>query len=263
MNPGNFYVKVGDFDYNSGQWDEAGNGISSPFAYYQVNTAVSNVDYLHNGNPGNGNYPFRTPGLATEVTADVPLPGYFAGGDYDVGNFNGGDWGNYTRGYPAGKYFVYGRLAGGNGPLTAYLDKVTSGLGTQTQTTQRLGTWRANTGGWQSWAWVALTDSGLAAPVVVTLGGTNTLRVTSGGNINANYFMLVPAQTITISAGKSGNNIHISFPTQLGANYRVFYNTTVSGGTWSLLTTVGGDGTVKTVSDPATAAVRFYKVTSP
>ena len=258
MDPNNFYVKMEDFDYSSGQFDTVNNGIGAPFAYYQNTLAVSNVDYYHTTG---GNYPFRSPGLATEVTADVPLPGYSAGGDYDVGNFNTGDWGNYTRNYPAGKYFVYGRFAGFS--LRAYLDKVTSGLGTQTQTTTRLGTWSANPNGWQTWAWVPLTDAGLAAPFVVTLGGTSTLRVTSGGNINANYLMLVPAQSIMISAGKSGKNISISFPTLVGGNYRVFYNTTVSGGTWSLLTTVGGDGTVKTVTDPATAAVRFYKVTSP
>ena len=265
MDPANFYVKIEDFDYASGQWDEAGNGISNPFAYYQVNTAVSNVDYRH---PGTGGaHPFRggdgtaTGGLATEVTSDVPLPGYFAGSDYDVGNFDSGDWGNYTRNYPAGKYYVYGRLAGFNS--LAYLDKVVSGVGTTTQTTQRLGTWSANPNGWQTWLWAPLMDPGLAAPVIVTLGGTNTLRVTSGGNVNANYFMLVPLQSINISAAKSANNIVVSFPTQPGLTYRVFSRAGLTSGNWALVGTVPGDGTVKSVSDPATAGPRFYKVTSP
>ena len=261
VNPGNFYVKATDFDYNSGQWDVVANGIGGPAYYYQVNTAVSNVDYLHNGNAGNGNYPFRTPGLAQEITADVALPGYFAGGDYDVGNFNSGDWGNYTRDYPTGKFLVYGRFAGFS--LTAYLDQVTSGVGTQTQTTRRLGTWKANPNGWQTWAWVPLTDPGLAAPVVLTLGGTNTLRLTSGGNINANYFMLVPAGGINIKALKSGNNVVVSFPTQAGVVYHVYYTTSLSAVNWQVLATVSGDGTVKSVNDPATSGPRFYKVSSP
>ncbi len=258
MRTDNFYVKLEDFDFNGGQWDMAGNGLN-PLGYYQVNTAISNIDFSHPG--GGGNYPFRAPGLATELTADVPLPGYFVGGDYDVGNFDTGDWGNYTRNYPAGKYLVYGRLAGYS--LTAYLDKVSSGVGTTNQTTQRLGTWQANPNGWQNWAWVPLTDPGLAAPVIVTLGGTNTLRVTSGGNVNANYFMLVAVQGIEISAAKSGTDIVISFPTQVGANYRVFYSTSLTSGDWTLLATVPGDGTVKSVSDPTTGNARFYKVASP
>jgi hypothetical protein len=256
----NFYVKAHDFDYNSGEWDTAGNGLVA-YTYLGNSLAVSNVDF--SSPPSGGQYPYRFPGLATEITADAPLPGYFTGGDYDVGYFNTGDWANFTRDYPAGKYFAYGRAAGGNGNLTAYLDQVTSGFGTTTQTTRRLGTWRANTGGWQSWAWVPLTDAGLTSPVIINVGGTNTLRVTSGGSINFNYFMLVPVQGITISAARSGNNIVVSFPTQAGMNYRVFYRPAVSSGNWTFLSTVGGDGTVKSVSDPATASARFYKVTSP
>ncbi len=49
-----------------------------------------------------------------------------------------GQWANYTRNYPAGKYFVYGRLAGYSGNVT--LSLVTSGAGTTTQTLQTLGT---------------------------------------------------------------------------------------------------------------------------
>jgi hypothetical protein len=258
MRTDNFYVKVEDFDYSGGQWDTTGNGLV-PDSYYQVNTAISNIDYFHPG--GGGAHPYRDPGLATEKTSDVPLPGYFAGSDYDVGNFDAGDWGNYTRNYPAGKYMVYGRLAGYS--LTAYLDKVTSGGGTTNQTTQRLGTWQANPNGWQSWAWVPLTDPGLLAPVIVILGGTNTLRVTSGGNVNANYFMLVPAQGIAVSAAKSGSNVVISFPTQAGASYRVFYKTSLTSGNWTLLASVPGDGTVKSASDPVSGSPRYYKVTSP
>ena len=274
MSTANFYVKICDFDYNGGAYDTNGNGLS-PNAYIGDGLPndigaggpgpgpILSSDYFHATN-GGGAFPYRGPNsLATEVTADIPLPGFFTGFDYDVGYFNTGDFGNYTRNYPAGEYLVYGRLAGGNGNLTAYLDQVTGGLGTTTQTTQRLGTWRANTGGWQNWAWVPLTDAGLVSPVIVTLGGVSTLRVTSGGNINANYFMLVSATGFHISAALSGGNVNISFPTQAGASYRVFYNSTLTGGTWSLLATVPGNGSVQTVSDPNTSGQRFYRVTSP
>ena len=110
-----------------------------------------------------------------------------------------------------------------------------------------------------------LTDNGLVAPVVVKLGGTNTLRIsTTTGDCYPNYFMLVPASAISLSAAKSGNNINISFPTVAGSNYRVFYRTDLTTGNWTLLNTVLGDGTVKSVTDSSSGGnQRFYKVTSP
>ena len=180
---------------------------------------------------------------------------------YDIGNFGSGQWANYTRNYPAGKYLVYGRIAGGSGVATAYLDKVTGGSGTTSQALQRLGTWSAVPGGWQSWVWAPLQNNG--APAVVDVGGTHTLRVTSGNNINANYFMLVAAQPIYVSATASGNNIVISFPTQAGKSYQVFSEPSLTSGVWTPVGTVGGDGTIKSVSAPKTASQQFYQVTSP
>jgi hypothetical protein len=107
-----------------------------------------------------------------------------------------------------------------------------------------------------------LTDDGLAAPVVVKLGGVGTLRLSSG-TFNPNYFMFVPAGGISLKASRSGSNTLVSFPTQPGVVYRVFYRTDLKTGSWSLLTTVLGDGTTKSASDPANAAQRFYKVVSP
>ena len=258
MSTANFYVKMEDYDYydgtTAGLWDTVNNGLL-PNGYIGYN-ALSNVDYSHAS--GGGTYAYRPPGMATEVTSDVPLPGYSAGADYDVGNFGNGDWMNFTRNYPAGKYYVFGRLAG-YGMNTA-LSQVTSGQGTTNQTLTKLGAWIANPGGWQVWNWVPLQNNG--APVVVTLGGVSTLRVTSAGNCNANYFMLVAVRGINLSAAKSGNNAVVSFPTTAGTSYSVYVTTSLTG-SWSRLTTVAGDGSVKSVSDPITGGTRFYKVTSP
>jgi hypothetical protein len=260
MSTGNFYVKIQDFDYNGGEWDTTGNGLT-PNGYIGQNSSITNIDYYHS-ETGGGNFPYRGPNaLATEVTSDTPLPGFSAGSDYDVGYFNGGDFGNYTRNYPAGKYLAYGRLAGGNGVATAYLDKVIAGLGTTNQTLKRLGTWSATPGGWQSWVWVPLVNNGL--PVVIDVAGTNTLRVTSGNNVNANYFMLVSVQPINVSAKPAGSNVVISFPTQVGKNYRVFSRASLTTGNWTQVTAIGGDGTVKSVSQPAISGQQFYQVVSP
>jgi len=221
--------------------------------------AVTNIDYSHLAT--SGNYPYRGVGLAGETTSDVALPGFATGYDYDIGYFNSGDWANYTRNYPAGKYYIYGRLAGYSGSVT--LSLVTAGWGTTSQTLQTLGTCPTSTAnqGWQNWNWCPLQNNGL--PVIVSLGGTNTLRVTSGGNVNANYLMLVPLQGISLSATRSGANVVVSFPTQPGVTCRVYSSTSLTSGAWTLLSTVAGDGTVKSVSDPATSAQRYYRVISP
>ena len=76
--------------------------------------------------------------------------------------------------------------------------------------------------------------------------------------------MLVQASGISLSAARAGGNVVISFPTQAGSSYRAFYRTNLMTGNWTLLNTVLGDGTVKSVNDPIGASnQRFYKVTSP
>ncbi len=262
--PGNFYVKMEDWDFNGGLYDTSGNGLV-PSAYAgdalpgDTVGGVTNIDYA--GGDATAS-PYRGPnGLHQEATSDVPLPGYSASDDYDIGNFDSGQWANYTRNYPAGKYYVYGRLAGYSGNVSLAL--VTAGVGTTNQTLQTLGTipTSAANQGWQTWNWCLLQKNG--APVVMALGGVSTLRVTSGGNVNANYLMLVPAQGISISATASGGNTVISFSTAAGLSYRVLYTSSLSSPNWVVLATVPGDGTVKSVSDPATGSQRFYKVVSP
>jgi hypothetical protein len=75
--------------------------------------------------------------------------------------------------------------------------------------------------------------------------------------------MLVPATGIALQAARSGNNATLSFPSQTGVNYRVFYRTNLTSGNWALLTSVVGNGTLKSVSTPSTGTPRFYKVTAP
>ena len=144
------------------------------------------------------------------------------------------------------------------------LDEVVNGVGTTNQTTRTLGQWGAVGKDNQTHAWVPLTDAGLVAPIRVSLRGLGTLRLsTSTGNCHPSYLMFVPATGIPVSAVKSDANVQVSFPTQTGVVYRVFYQTGLTSGTWSLLTTVLGDGSVKTVSEPATSLQRYYKVVAP
>jgi hypothetical protein len=266
----NYMFEAEDFDYDGGLYVSASDWQPDAYASF---VSFTNIDFQHtyvSGEPTDGSeYQYRINGIPQQLLAALgALSDYqrtifvsnFAS-DYYLYWFGGPDWANYTRVYPTGNFYVYARSAGA-GANSMYLDQVVSGAGTTNQVTKRLGQFGAVNNA--TFAWVPLTDDGLVAPVVVKLGGANTLRIsTTTGNCYPNYFMLVSASGITLSAARAGNNASISFPTQVGDTYRVFYRADLTTGNWILLTTVLGDGTRKSVSDPLTGSQRFYKVTSP
>jgi len=267
----NYMVEAEDFDYSGGQYVSAADYYPDVYGKLNLNVgSVADVDFQHtsvSGEPTDGSeYNYRSNGIPQQVAQDYLRQIYidnFAS-DYQLYWFGGGDWANYTRAYPTGSFFAYARSSG-LGSYTMTLSRVVSGAGTTNQATTPIGQWSATGDNINTFGWVPLTDAGLVAPVIVKLGGVSTLQVsTPTGNCYPDYFMLVPASGINPSAAKSGNNINISFPTQAGGNYRVFYRTNLTAGNWILLTSVPGDGTVKTVTDPGSAGnQRFYKVTSP
>jgi hypothetical protein len=261
----NYMVEAEDFDYDGGQYVAPW----FPDAYLGLG-ATTNIDFQHI-TEGGEQFPYlRTAGIPESLVQNYAIEARqkfidVGESDYELDWFGASDWANYTRAYPAGNFYAYVRSSGGLGSsYSIYLDQVISGAGTTNQVTKRLGTWGAVGGGRQTYAWVPLTDDGLVAPIVVKLSGVSTLRVsTTTGLCYPNYFMLVSASGITLSAARSGSNVNISFPTQAGVAYRVFYRNDLNAGSWTVLTTVLGDGTVKSVSDPSTAAKRFYKVVAP
>src|SRR5207247_7210229 len=141
----------------------------------------------------------------------------FAGtNDYNIGFFGTGEWGNYTRHYPAGSYNVWGRFACGDAnQSSAFLSIVTSGWGTTTQTTNFLGTFSVPTTSWSSFGWIPLRDSNGNLQTVTFDGATNTLKLTRNptppnADVNVNFLMLVPAKgPVTISASLVGTNLNI------------------------------------------------------
>ena len=258
----NYMVEAEDFDYGGGLF--VTNWI--PDAYEDAlgpYPAVTNIDFQHITLSGEV-FAYRTGGIPQDKLGlnDYLRMNFVGAIDYVLVFFAGTDWANYTRLYPPGSYYVYIRTSG-SGPFSMYLDQVVSGAGTTNQLTRRLGRFGGVGKNYNTYAWVPLTDDGLAAPAVVTLNGTATLRLTTAGNCNPNFFMFVPAGGIKLSVNKSGPNTVVAFPTQAGVYYRVFYRTNLSAGNWTLLTTVIGNGAIKSVADPATGAGRFYRVTAP
>lgn len=184
-----------DFDYTNG------NFINNPQTNkYAGLNATYGID-VRNTNFAGGGSAYRPSGLNTEVNGDRPRLAYSTGlQDYDVGWNNGGagNWGNYTRTFPAGTYNIYMRGANPNGfsSDSASMSLVTSGRGTPSQITTNLGTFSVpTTGNWQAYTWIPLLDA-TGNPVRFTGGSTETLRVsTDNGSYNANFYMLMPADT--------------------------------------------------------------------
>ncbi len=265
FNPANFTWEAEDYDFDGGQ--HVDNPVLTSLWVangYYGQIGVPDVDF--HDLAANGDHIFRPSDVfATPIATDVPRQKYLdaqaadaAIRDYKIGWFDGGEWANHTRVYPKGTFNVYARLAGGNpGTVTLTLAKVSSGQGTTTQTTTNLGTFSFVGRGWQTFDWVPLMNTGKVA--TVTLDGLATLRITTGGGIDPNFLMLVPAAiSASLTIQKSGANVSVSFPTVNGSSYALKYKSALGDASWQTLSTVAGDGSVKTVSDPAGQPQRFY-----
>jgi hypothetical protein len=275
----NLMIEALDFNFNGGQFIDnplpTAGILTATNSYYDggittENYAVTNIDAFgsYDGPLGQelDNYRPLDTLVGQEITSDF-LRNKFntvngLAQDYDMGYWNAGFWENYTRTIPASSYNVYARLAGGNGPFSGTtLSLVTSSSTTSNQTTQVLGSFAdPNAAGWATWHWVPMLNTH-GALATVNLGGVQTLRLTSGNNLNAHFFMLVPVGPPILTASVNRPQIQVSFVSEPGHNYTVLYNTTLTGGTWqTLVSGIVGDGTVKTATDTITGATRFYKV---
>lgn len=223
------------------------------------------------GNAHPGTYVYRpSDNVATEVTLDAARQKYLNAQlntpdpnihDYSVYFWTNTGWINWTRTFPTGSYFIYGRLAGGNGPFNLQCSQVTSGFGTMSQTTSYLGTFRGTGTSFATYQWVPMINTNNSQPVAISFSGLTTLQMTADGNEDANFFLLVPnILPVSISASISGPNILLSFPTQNGFTYSVYFKNNITDATWNFLTSVPGDGTVKTVSDASNLTKRFYRL---
>jgi hypothetical protein len=273
FNQNNLMIEGVDWDFNGGQFID--NPVpTAPVNYaansyfnggiYGTNASVFNIDYTgtYDGEVLGG-YRNNDNGFQCELCGDFVRQKFIDNGsrNYDLGYYNGGEWANYSRTFPANKYTVYGRLAGGAGPFNnTTLKLVTAGRGTTTQTTQLLGSFAdANAAGWQTWHWVPMRDTN-GNLATISLGGVQTLKATSGNNLNVNFFMFVP-QFPQITASISNSTIQLQFLTLLTHNYTVLSNNTLVGGSWQPLSApISGDGTVQTVTDTVAGPKRFYRL---
>jgi hypothetical protein len=273
FNSTNYTFEAEDYDYNGGKFfDNPQHGAYSDLA------GIDGIDY-HSVNPGQGNDAYRPnpPGLETENCTDQPRLAFSPGlQDYDVGFSSTGNWGNYTRTFPAGNYNIYLRGSDGAGSTSdsASLSVVTSGQTTTNQTIAKAGVFSVPaTGDWQTYTWVPLEGSGGSLVQMTNNGSVKTLRVTvDNGSYNANFYLLVPVYTpppataLAVSAGGENSSVSLSFLTQAGYNYQVEYTTNLTDAVWIPLgIPIPGDGTIHSAAEEmgATAGAgtsRFYRV---
>lgn len=205
------------YTWEAEDWDYTSNGVSGLFIDnpqtngYAGLLTTDNVD-AHNGN---GPSPYRIGGdaggggLATETVqnpeADHLRVQYVGTGntnkDYDIGYTDGGDFGNYTRHFPAGTYNIFVRASGGNGPRdSAATMSVVSGTATLSGVDSGTGPFRfAIQGrGWQTYDFCPVKDNAgnLAQLTIPEDGSPSTLQMLiDQANCNINFFMLIPVNT--------------------------------------------------------------------
>ena len=119
-------------------------------------------------------------------------------------------WFNYTRNFPAGRYYVYAALSSGDtkpDAMRGALSQVISGVGTTSQQVRQLGRFRADgSGSWTKFALVPLMNDG--ERVSVDLAGLTTLRFTAGGG-DFDYLVFrpeaLPEAFVTPTAAEAAN----------------------------------------------------------
>ena len=295
---GNFMIEAEDFDFNGGQfitnpiptgfvaivngnptYPAPGYSTANSYFYYPEadsgNEAIVGVDLTTVTTDAGEDFYYRPAESAgTQVATDFLRQKFYVTNgnivtifsDFNLGWWDPGQWVNYTRDFPTNTYNVLGRLASGGAYSGLSLSLVTNGVGTTNQLTMLLGTFSdPNANGWQVWDWVPLLATN-GQKAVVSLGGVETLQAnnTTLVDVNANFYMFVPAvvapQAVHLSVSRTGSTISIQFPTQSGFNYTVLYSGSLKPANWQTLTTISGDGTVKTATDTMGSSPRFYRV---
>ena len=211
FNPTNFTWEAEDYDFDPALSPVSdGSGLRYIDNPVPTSSAAANSYFGQQGDIGidfsslfqgiTGTYPYRSvDAVSQEVTSDTARQKYLTAqlqnlnptiADYDVNFFT--NWIDYTRTFPAGKFYLYARLAAGNGAFTMTCAQVTSGAGTSLQTSNVLGNFTGSGTSFATWQYVPLVSAGTGVPVVLSLGGVETLQMIGDANENANFFTLVP-----------------------------------------------------------------------
>jgi hypothetical protein len=111
--------------------------------------------------------------------------------------------------------------------------------------------------------WIAMGSTTLALPASVAVGlavtAHDNTQLATGVFTDFSASPLVSLQTPSFD----GTSFSASVKTSAGASYRIEYSDNLSAGTWTTLTTIPGDGSVKPFADAnplTTTGIRVYRV---
>jgi hypothetical protein len=213
--------------------------------------------------------------ISAEVTSDTLRPKYQNAQltndnpyivDYDVNYWATNGWINYTRTFPTGNFYLVARLSAGNGAFNLQCTQVTNGAGTASQMTNYLGSFKGSGTSFATWQDVYLTDAA-TNKIILPFGGVETLQFIGDYNEDVNYFELVPLTPLSpvITVSVNGSNIQLSFLTQIGFSYTMYYKNNLTDPSWTQLgSPVPGNGAIESVIDSnilLSQNHRFYRLT--
>jgi hypothetical protein len=159
--------------------------------------------------------------------------------DYSVNDTEAGEWLNYTRDFTVGDANIW--LRGSLGSSAVQLDQVTSNAASANQTTEKLGVFQGQGGGYD---WIPLTDdSGNIQKI--SLNGKVTLRATVlSGDPDLNFFMVTEAvempagPAVLVAEGSATEPGVVDFGSLDGDASYMFYFTAIKAGA---STAIAGD----------------------
>jgi hypothetical protein len=207
---GAMIVEAEDYNFGSGQFIDNppvsglnSNGTTVGAAGYYNRTGTLDVDFFETQTSFNSaeNNQYRPESVGTAQdrrdTRDTPRADHLAAGvgDYQVWQMQAGEWLNYTRTFPTGRFNIYLR-ASSQAPRALRCDEVTGNRTLPNQTKAIRGVFTLpNTGSSTRFRYLPLGDA-FGNPQAISLGGVQTLRLTAlsaNDDVQLNYLLLVPA----------------------------------------------------------------------
>jgi hypothetical protein len=191
---GDFVIEAEDFNYGGGQHVAAADTMPYPGLAYQGLGAVADVDYHSTDANDSDQYRLgENPNVDMTQNGDVYRGTWAVTANYKIGWIAAGEWFNYTRTPPAGRYRIYAGLNNASsspGTLRGSMQQVTAGASTTSQSLVQLGTFNGmGAGAWDVNNLVPLQNAG--QDVAIDINGTITLRYsTDAVDSNVDYYLL-------------------------------------------------------------------------
>ncbi len=207
---GPFLIEAEDFNFNSGQTIASASVMPYLGGAYAGLQATFNVDF-NRGADGSSPAYRNDNRIPMDQTGDVSRAdgAWTLTANYKMGWIGDGQWYNYTRTIPLGRYRVLVAMSHGessSGAIRGSLQRVTAGATTAAQTLEELGTFNGDgTGGWGVNRLVPLRDANGAARIL-QFGGTTTLRMNPASG-DLDYLLLVPATAPRIAQQPQGASV--------------------------------------------------------